>query len=86
MKNKHNVGDRIYVTKIDGEKIDFEGTICELQEYQAKDGYYKYIKINNCSDEYYDNFLLYTHEFMKEYWGSDKDTYELAKKKKVYIN
>ena len=86
MKYKNNVGDRIHVTKIDGSKVDFECTIYSLENYLEKDGYYKFIRIKDCSDELHDECILYTHEFMKEYWGSDKDAYELVKKKKVYIN
>lgn len=86
MKSKNNVGDRIHVTRIDGSKVDFEGTICELEEYDEKDGYYKYIRINDCTNELHNESLLYTREFMEEHWGSTTDEYELVKKKKVYIN
>lgn len=84
MKNKYNVGDRIHVTRIDDKKVDFECTICSLENYLEKDGYYKFIRINDCDDVFHDNNILYTHEFMKDYWGSDE--HEIIKKKKVYIN
>ena len=34
MKSKYNIGDRIRVTKLDFNEVDFEGTICNLEKYE----------------------------------------------------
>ena len=36
MKYKYNIGDQIRVTKLDFNEVDFEGTICNLENYEKK--------------------------------------------------
>ena len=85
MKYKYNIGDRIRVTKLDFNEVDFEGTICNLENYEKSDNCYKYIRLDDCDDEEFNNPILYTYEYMYEN-GYDCDEYDMVKQHKIYID
>lgn len=85
MRYKYNVGDRIRVTMLDFDEVDFEGTICNLENYEKSDNCYKYISVDDCGDARFDNSILYTYEYMYAN-GYDCDEYDMVKQHKKYID
>lgn len=67
-------GDRVHVTKFDGEDVDFYGTI---SDWLVDDKNYYYLKLRNCSDGRFEGKFVYKPN-TEEYFVLKQDYYTLA--------
>ncbi|MGO1989585.1 hypothetical protein [Mammaliicoccus vitulinus] len=66
---KFEAGDRVHVTRLDGEKVDFYATLCDMRKTT--------VRLTNCTKSRYDNSRVYLPNCVS-FWKIKTDYYTLA--------